>query len=62
MLQTDRQTAVVIELLPQLKIYTLTNGLTDIQKSDLYSEVALAKKDGVIMNNPIKGKILDFSV
>ena len=26
------------------KIYTLTNGLTNIQKSDLYSEVALAKK------------------
>ena len=25
------------------KIYTLTDGLTDIQKSDLYSEVALAK-------------------
>ena len=26
------------------KIYTLTDGLTDIQKSDLYSEVALSKK------------------
>ena len=26
------------------KIYTLTDGRTDIQKSDLYSEVALAKK------------------
>ena len=25
------------------KIYTLTDGRTDIQKSDLYSEVALAK-------------------
>ena len=25
------------------KIYTLTDGLTDVQKSDLYSEVALAK-------------------
>ena len=24
----------------------LTDGLTDIQKSDLYSEVALAKKGG----------------
>ena len=26
-------------------IYTLTNGLTNIQKSDLYSEVALAKSN-----------------
>ena len=25
------------------KIYTLTDGRTDIQKSDFYSEVALAK-------------------
>ena len=40
------------------KIYTLTNGLTNIQKSDLYSEVALAKKDRLLQGSNKKSKVI----